>query len=362
MSRPLTRHAGDVELTITTPPAQRQPTATHLDQYLPGPLGGHPMGAYHFTAHPGPAITSSAIAAWTPHAQASITPVPGVTLTETTVPDGRRRYTVASDTLEHRPGAWAAQVSGKAIDLYAADPHRMPRYLLRLIREVMLREYENSGGIVFHAAGAALPGGAVMICGPPGSGKTSTLAAILSQARQRSALLSNDRLIAMGHRLIAVPLPVPLARGTLEAVPNLRAACPAPVDDMPLVFGTRDKTALAALGFACAFGAGLTPAATARLLIVPHLVDSNQPPLIERLSPAQALQVLDTSCFTPTDEFWRPWLVPRTRPDEHLAQAAHTACAHLAHALACHRVTFGIRRPIESLTSALSDLIGELLP
>ena len=112
---------------------------------------------------------------------------------------------------------------GDRVDLHVADPARGPRHVLRVIRELMLRAYEDAGAVVFHAAGVDVDGGTVMICGPRGAGKTTAAAALLHQFGPRARLLSNDRLLACdGHQVVAVPLPVPVARGTLDAFPALQ--------------------------------------------------------------------------------------------------------------------------------------------
>lgn len=359
----LPRYAGDIPLAIEVLPSDRVRTAAHLAQYLPGPVGDQRMDGYRFTVHTEPAMARTALAEWAGQAERTLMPIPGVVLTETAQDSGRRRYTLLRDALENRPGAWAVQIDGTVIDLYTADAVRAPRYLLRLIREVMLRSYENSGGLVFHAAGAHLPGGAVMICGPGSAGKTTVLAGLLSATCGHAALLSNDRLIVVPRarpQAIAVPLPVPVARGTLEAFPALADRCEVPISALPRVFGTRDKTALPARVFATALGSGLAASSSLRSVIVPRLTDSAQRPRIQRLDPGRARRVLDESCFTPTDEFWSPWLLPRTRPDRELRNTARHACALLAETLTCHLVTFGVRRPVHTLTAALADLIGAL--
>lgn len=59
----------------------------------------------------------------------------------------------------------------------------------------MLRSHENHGEIIFHAA-ADLHGTGVMVCGPWGAGKTTTLACLL---RAGGMLLPNDRVILHGR-------------------------------------------------------------------------------------------------------------------------------------------------------------------
>ncbi|MFC7643558.1 hypothetical protein ACFQX6_24265 [Streptosporangium lutulentum] len=202
-----------------------------------------------------------------------------------------------------------------------------------------------------------------MICANRGAGKTTTLAALLHGLGGRGSLLSNDRLIIHEQRrVVAIPLPVPVARGTLEAFPELLAAVPAgEADALPRRFGTRDKTALSARTFATAFGSRLVPGSALQILLVPRLTDTDHPPQARRLAPAEALQVLTEACFTPADEFWRPWLIHRTLDDAELAKAARAACARLAVSVPCFQVEYGVRGPMSRFHHVLADLIGDLL-
>jgi hypothetical protein len=267
-----------------------------------------------------------------------------------------------SDTVEDRPGAWSVATDGQAIDLYVADAPRMPRYALRMIREAMLRTYENADGIVFHAAGADLAGHAVMICGGPSAGKTTTLAALLSATRGAGSLLSNDRLIVHGAgRVVAVPLPVPLARGTVESFAPLRGTLsPAALAALSREFATRDKTVLPARDFAAAFGSDLVAGSRLHALLVPRFTDTTQPVRIRQMTSEETLAALAQACFTPTDEFWRPWLITRKDSDTTLAHSAAALCASLAATVPCHEIAFGVRAPIDDLHRALADLIGDL--
>lgn len=202
-----------------------------------------------------------------------IEPIPGVVLIEAATMDGRRCYILDRDTVDYAPAAWAAVIDGRRIDLHCPDATAAPRYTLRLVREVMLRTYENAGGIVFHAAAVEFGGKAVMVCGRGTAGKTTAMTALLRRFRDNAALLSNDRVIFYGvDQLVAVPLPVRAARGTIEEFGELtRAAADAArarlqqstVDDLPADFGTPVKLAFPARSYADAFGARLS--ATARL-------------------------------------------------------------------------------------------------
>lgn len=223
----LTCYAGDVPLTVMSTPADHEALSRHIADYLAGRIGELQLPGYQIHVHTDTGRFRTAAATFTELAVTTVQPVPGVTLSEGRIGAAGRCYTVAADVLEGRPGAWAVQVEGPVIDLYVAERAAAPKYTLRVIREVMLRTYESAGGIVFHAAGVDIAGRTVMVCANRGAGKTTTLAALLHGLGGRGALLSNDRLIIHGQRrVVAVPLPVPVARGTLEAFPELWAAVP----------------------------------------------------------------------------------------------------------------------------------------
>lgn len=355
-------HAGDVSFEVTAPQPWAARQCARLAEFLPGPP--RELELHRFTM----TVTIDDMAfhdvmrevAADPDA-VRIEPIPTVVLLEARRPGDRRCYAVAADGLEHRAGDYVVTATADRIELFlhrgSTGGHRYP---LRLMREAMLRTYEDAGGVIFHAAGVDLGGNGVMICGPRAAGKTTTLACLLR--RPNAALLSNDRLILHGDRLIAVPLPVPTASGTIHGFPELTHA-PRPASGghrkPPAAFGTTAKHPFSAAGFAAAFGAGLASASTVRLIVVPRLSDDTVPAHTRRLTTGQAHELLAASCFTPHDEFWvRPWLVPRQRSDASLAQAAEAAVEHIAATVPCVEVRCGVRNPISHLSDALAEVVG----
>lgn len=355
-------HAGDVAFAVTAPATWAEVQRARLAEFLAGPprelhLLGFTLAVNVDDAAFRRVMREMAQAPTTAH----IEPIPGVVLLEASTPAGRRCYAVAVDGLEHRPGDYAVTVHDERIDLFlhngSTGGHRYP---LRLMREAMLRTYEDVGGFIFHAAGADLGGTGVMICGRRAAGKTTTLACLLRQPD--AALLSNDRLILHRDRMIAVPLPVPTALGTIQAFPELRHAPPGASGErhtLHAAFGTTVKHPFSARRFASAFGAGLAPASTLQLILVPQLTDTAHPAQARRLSTGEACEVLTASCFTPRDEFWiRPWLVPRRRAATVLQQQARAGVEHIATAVPCVEVRYGVRNPIRHLQDALVDIVA----
>lgn len=359
-------HAGDVAFAITAPSAWLSAQREYLSGFLTAPPGELDLGAFSIRVHTDDTAFRRIVRtiAHSP-ATSRVEPVPGLVMQESVQPTGLRCYVVAIDSVEHQPGAYAVTAQGHHIDLFihssTTSPHRYP---IRLVREAMLRTYEDAGGFIFHAAGVDVGGAGVMICGPRGAGKTTITATLLRSTG--AALLSNDRLIAhQGDHVVAVPLPVPTGRGTIEAFPELERILRRTTAElvelrrMPADFGSTVKHAFTARQFAQAFRADLVSASVLRLIVVPQLTDTSQPARLRRLSGAETRQVVVANCFTPRDEFWvRPWLIPRQKADELLRRQASAAIQHIAATVPCIEVSFGVRNPITDLARTLDKAAG----
>lgn len=96
-------------------------------------------------------------------------------------------------------------------------------YLLRVIRELILRHAENRQGIIIHGAAAGGIGSeGVLICGDKASGKTSFLLYLLGQGYE---FVANDRVILHqqpgAFSLEYVPLAIRVGLGSAESFPEL---------------------------------------------------------------------------------------------------------------------------------------------
>ena len=360
-----TCYTGDVAFTLTSPAARAAAQRRYLDDYLPGPVGDQDLGAFRMTLHFGDAaydrITREA--RQLPFAR-RIESVPGVFLLEKS--DGEARcYTVDTDRLENEPGSWAVRVQDRGIDLYVHHAARKPySHALRLMREAMLRSYEDRGGVITHAAGASLRGNGVMICGPRSVGKTTLLTCLARSTG--SSVLSNDRLILMpGRRLIAVPLPVPIGKGTIDAVPELEKVTPdlsrpqRAVDGLPATFGSAEKAEFSPREFATALGSSLAGRSRLRTILTPRLTDDSTSARVRELGVDEARRTLNENCFTPHDEFWRhPWVVPRRISEADLRRGAAQAIDELAGKVPCYEIRFGVRNPLAELDTLLREVVA----
>lgn len=356
-----TCHAGDIPFTIEAPAPWAAEQQRYLTHYLPGHDGGAVTRGWTLAVH---TDGDQAIMAIQSAESLRVPYVPGVELLQVDDHAGGRYLTPITDGLEDQPGAFAVHVQGRAIDLHLRrGAPRGHSYPLRLIREVMLRSYENAEGLVLHAAGIDIGGRGIVIIGPRSAGKTTTLAALLRS--RGSAMLSNDRLIVdRSGMLIAVPLPVPVAYGTVSAFPELQGALAGSsrtsrcLDELPRHFGATSKAELSAREFATSLGSTLTGGARLHAVIVPRFSSTDDPAGIRRLEPDELCVHLVTACFTPHDEFWiNPWLLPRTKSDRDLSRYAHDRIAGLAGSLAGYELHYGIRTPITELSATLAETV-----
>lgn len=355
-------YAGDVAFAVTAQSAWLSAQRTYLSGFLTVPPRELNLGTFSIRVHTDDTAFQQTVRkiADSPSTN-QVEPVPGVAMQEAVQPSGHRCYVITRDSVEHQPGAYAVTVQGRHIDLFTHSgtlrPHRYP---IRLIREAMLRTYEDTGGVIFHAAGVDVAGAGVMVCGPRGSGKTTMTAALLRYTA--AALLSNDRLIV--HRedhVVAVPLPVPTGRGTIEAFPELERSAAIELRTMPTEFGSTVKHTFTARQFAQAFGAGLVSASVLRLVLVPQLTGTCDSARARQLCAAHAGTIIKESCFTPRDEFWvRPWLIPRQKADNLLRDQASTTISHITAAVPCVEVSFGVRNAITDLVGTLDTIVGEI--
>ncbi|WP_328731895.1 hypothetical protein OHT20_17595 [Streptomyces caniferus] len=121
---------------------------------------------------------------------------------------------------------YAQDSTGRVHIVLHPDAFRGERYLLRVIREVVLRCGEHRGWTAFHAAAATVGAQGVLIAGPTTAGKTTVLAALA--CHRRADLVASDRALLTENAtdIVGVPLSIRIAGGTLSALTPREALPP----------------------------------------------------------------------------------------------------------------------------------------
>lgn len=239
---------------------------------------------------------------------------------------------------------YARDAAGRLTVLLAPGAERGERYLMRVVREVVLRCSENRGWISFHAAAAALDDHGVLIAAPSGAGKTTVLTALA--AHHGADLIASDRALitADAGTVAGVPISVRIGGGTLSAVAP-REGLPNP-HTLPDAFGSARKAALTPREFARAFSSHVRETALLRLVVIPRLRSGDQGLRSRVLGVTQARTALAAACCTPHDEDWRePWFAVRTRPVDDLARQAAALIESLVATVPVLAITAGVHSP-----------------
>ncbi|MFD4574978.1 hypothetical protein ACFWNK_03835 [Streptomyces sp. NPDC058417] len=239
---------------------------------------------------------------------------------------------------------YARDTGGRQTVLLKPGAERGERYLMRVVREVVLRCSESRGWTSFHAAAAALDDRCVLIAGPSGAGKTTVLTALA--AHHGADLIASDRALvtADAAMVTGVPISVRIGGGTLSALAR-RDGLPRP-HALPGAFGSARKVALTPHEFARAFSCRVRETAPLRLIVVPRLRDDDQAVSSRILGAARSRAALTAACCTPHDEDWlEPWFAVRARPVDDLASQAAALIDSLAATVPVLQVTAGVHSP-----------------
>ncbi|APU42949.1 hypothetical protein [Streptomyces sp. TN58] len=250
---------------------------------------------------------------------------------------------------------YARDAAGSQTVLLKPGAERGERYLMRVVREVVLRCSEHRGWTSFHAAAAALDDRGVLIAAPSAAGKTTVLTALAAHCG--ADLIASDRALvtADAGTVAGVPISVRIGGGTLSALAP-REGLPNP-HALPGDFGSARKAALTPRRFADAFRTGVRETAPLRLVVVPRLCDDDRTLTSRILSRAGARTALTAVCCTPYDEDWlEPWFADRTRTPADLAGQAADLIDRLVATAPVLQVTAGVHSPglLEKITGAVT--------
>jgi hypothetical protein len=197
------------------------------------------------------------------------------------------------------------------------------RYMLRMLRDTIIRRYEDYGYGLFHAAVAVIKEKGILIVGSKGAGKTSLLCHFLHATS--ADFLANDRVLIGGikcENLLFVPLPIRISNKTIDSIPSLAqfmAVSPSLnrtlSEETPPTSLVDNKLELTPRELGIAFDAGLSTTAKLSVILFPQFKPSlGQGVEFHLINLSDAVPILRECCFTPNDESWRDtWVTSRVK-------------------------------------------------
>ena len=225
--------------------------------------------------------------------------------------------------------------------------------VLRVIREIILRESENQGGLIFHSAAVSYNDKGILICGEKNSGKTST---VINLLRKKCAFIANDRVILMPeekyYSIYYIPLAIRIGLGTVknhkdmyQTIKNIklsRLQSEWKNDSRALEIGSRLKIEMTPKELNEIFECTNLVKMRLHSIVIPCFKKNFDKLEIKRLDMKEAISYLIKACMTPNDENWvSTWLIKHTESDELLKIKAQSKINSIINNYKIYKIDFG---------------------
>jgi hypothetical protein len=242
--------------------------------------------------------------------------------------------------IPEKTGYWVIRRARQIGILTTAHTRYCSRLLLRVLREILYRSWENRGGIALHAAALQWQEHGVLLVGPHGAGKTTLLLDLLRW--QQTAYIGNDHVFiacppdGQGQPQIlgGLPLVIRCGQEMLAAKPYLHSFASAERSE--------EKREITPRALLQALGCRFQGHAPLRALLFPVFSPQTHGVDLTNVSPEQARMLLQQEVYTPTDEQWRrPWILSRDQTEEVLEKQVEALITHLVQILPLLQVRFG---------------------
>ncbi|MFJ2112742.1 MULTISPECIES: hypothetical protein [unclassified Streptomyces] len=212
------------------------------------------------------------------------------------------------------------------------------RWLTRIVRDIATRIAKAEGSLVLHSSAFVHAGGAYLVIGDSGAGK-STTAVALARLLPDAGWMGNDRMHldrhTDGYEVTACPLPLAINKGSLDVMGvtdfaswPIRAGLPAPGSDWDQLHG-EDKLKLSSQEVHRHLAVPVVPRAELAGVILPS-IDLTADYSFAPADPGHTAGVVRRNCFSLDDNLYgEDWLgVPvrdRTEPPSVDAFLGHLA-------------------------------------
>lgn len=236
----------------------------------------------------------------------------------------------------------------------------MNTYLLRIIREIYLRNNENYGNIAYHGGAFAICKNGVMVCGDKAKGKTTV---ILEQLKKGASYLANDRVIISKkdneYSIKYLPLSMRIGIGTISqtsCIVDIIKTYPWSRNQSSKVlnfeydlgvsksaFGSGEKLEITSKEIGDIFKVDLIESTSLNAIVFPEIDPNFSGMEIIPCAPQDATRLIMEQCMTPHDENWTsPWLFPRNKSDTDLEKYAYKFTSEMVEKVSCYTIHFGL--------------------
>lgn len=250
--------------------------------------------------------------------------------------------------------------------IFNGNIHFYERYMLRYIRECLIRHEENRGSILFHSASVEINGKGILLIGLKAAGKTTLMCHFLNTEREFN-FISNDRvLLSASNFLHYVPLSIRISHKTINSFKKITKYIGNGGEklsrfNMPIEVITKneEKLEFCPMELSKIFGKKLSTKADLSLIVVPDFNVNHSKVKLSRITDdTEKMNLLKSCCFTPHDEKWiDPWLVLRKNSSEFLEIESQNKFLDLIDKMPIYRLSYGTN--VDS--NDLSDLVMQVV-
>ena len=237
------------------------------------------------------------------------------------------------------------------------------RQLLRIIKEISLRNHESNGSVLFHAAGLIINNKGVVITGPKGAGKTTLLCMLLSEDNVQ--YIANDKMIVSDKlKMVYLPLALQAGIGTVDNneclkkyIKNNKLIRP----QNSLEEKDNFKYQITSLEVSRIFNCELRASCDISVIIIPHIcIDSDKIEILS-LSKEEKKKYLIDSILSPNDSMWpNAWVEPLTIDKKAIEKNAYKIIEKLINDTYIIKMNYGTKITNGELRKIIENHIKQL--
>ena len=202
----------------------------------------------------------------------------------------------------HRPIQSATLVSPKSVTFILGElGYPSERVLIRYLRELQRRQYQNQGGSIYHSSGVSKDGATCLMMGEKGAGKTTLMLKLCSAGFD---FVANDRVaLFRDFSVRGLPLPVRIDPKSLSSFSD-RIDAFRYLEQLRSTQGD-GKVELYPEEFCSYFANRVIYLSNLKCIIFPRIIlDVSGVFAATLVSTEMARLLIEQSCFTPKDESW----------------------------------------------------------
>jgi len=238
-----------------------------------------------------------------------------------------------------------------------------PKYMLRYIRDTLVRWNEEHASYLFHAGGVVYQNQGIIFLGEKGAGKTTSVMCMLD-TETALCFLANDRIMISEQGMLSyVPLSIRISHSTIKHTKKLKRFYQSNLlsrANLPpeLPASGEEKIEFTPQEVGNAYNCSLIDQAPLKLIVIPYFSLNHETLSMERYSVNTAIDIMKACCYTPRDERWKDtWITERIQSDDNLRKSRDKFIENLISSQPTYVMQFGPHNSSKEIKSNIIQLL-----